>query len=66
MLAWAQVSDLVAFYAIWVGIGLAIAAVLYEPAFAVIASWYRDPAERNRALLGLTVIAGFASVIYVP
>jgi MFS family permease len=43
-----------------------MAAVLYEPAFAVIASWYRDPAERNRALLGLTVIAGFASVIYVP
>jgi MFS family permease len=43
-----------------------MAAVLYEPAFAVIASWYRDAAERNRALLGLTVIAGFASVIYVP
>jgi MFS family permease len=64
--AWAQVSDLAAFYAIWVGIGLAMAAVLYEPAFAVIASWYRDAAQRNRALLGLTVIAGFASVIYVP
>jgi MFS family permease len=66
VLAWAQVSDLTIFYAIWVGIGLTMAAVLYEPAFAVIASWYRDPAERNRALLGLTVIAGFASVIYVP
>jgi MFS family permease len=66
VLAWAQVSDLAVFYAIWVGIGLAMAAVLYEPAFAVIASWYRDAAERNRALLGLTVIAGFASVIYVP
>jgi len=64
--AWAQVSDLAAFCAIWVGIGLAMAAVLYEPAFAVIASWYRDAAQRNRALLGLTVIAGFASVIYVP
>jgi MFS family permease len=66
VLAWAQVSDLAAFYAIWVGIGLTMAAVLYEPAFAVIATWYRDAAERNRALLGLTVIAGFASVIYVP
>jgi len=58
VLAWAQVSDLAAFYAIWVGIGLAMAAALYEPAFAVIASWYRDPAQRNRALLGLTVIGG--------
>src|SRR4029450_9256429 len=66
VLAGAQVSDLAVFDAIWVGIGLAMAAVLYEPAFAVIASWYRDAAERNRALLGLTVIAGFASVIYVP
>jgi len=66
VLAWAQVSDLAVFYAIWVGIGLAMAAVLCEPAFAVIASWYRDPADRNRALLSLTVIAGFASVIYVP
>jgi predicted MFS family arabinose efflux permease len=66
VLAWAQVSDLAAFYAILVGIGLTMAAVLYEPAFAVIATWYRDAAERTRALLGLTVIAGFASVIYVP
>jgi len=43
-----------------------MAAVLYEPAFAVIASWFRDSAERTRALLALTVVAGFASVIYVP
>jgi MFS family permease len=66
VLAWAQVTDLAVFYGIWVGIGVVMAAVLYEPAFAVIASWFRDPAERTRALLALTVIAGFASVIYVP
>jgi MFS family permease len=65
VLAWAQVSDLTAFYAIWVGIGLTMATVLYEPAFAVIATWF-DDAERRRALLTLTVIAGFASAIYVP
>jgi MFS family permease len=66
VLAWAQVSDLTAFYAIWVGIGLAMAAVLYEPAFVVIATWFGDNTERRRALLALTVIAGFASAIYVP
>jgi MFS family permease len=66
VLAWAQVGDLTAFYAIWAGIGLTMAAVLYEPAFVVIATWFRDDAERRRALLALTVIAGFASVIYVP
>jgi MFS family permease len=43
-----------------------MAAVLYEPAFAVIATWFGDRAERTRALLALTVVAGFASVIYVP
>jgi MFS family permease len=43
-----------------------MAAVLYEPAFVVIATWFPDDAERRRALLALTVIAGFASVIYVP
>jgi MFS family permease len=66
VLAWARVTDLRAFYAIWAGIGVVMAAVLYEPAFAVIASWFRDGAERTRALLALTVVAGFASVIYVP
>jgi MFS family permease len=66
VLAWARVTDLGAFYAVWAGIGVVMAAVLYEPAFAVIASWFRDGAERTRALLALTVVAGFASVIYVP
>ena len=66
VVAWAHVTDLATFYAIWVGIGLTMAAVLYEPAFAVIATWFGDAAERTRALLVLTVIAGFASVIYVP
>jgi MFS family permease len=66
VLAWAQVSDLTVFYATWVGIGLTMAAVLYEPAFAVIATWFGDNTARRRALLTLTVIAGFASAIYVP
>jgi MFS family permease len=65
VLAWAQVTDLAAFYLVWAGIGVVMAAVLYEPAFAVIATWFRDQAERTRALLTLTVVAGFASVIYV-
>jgi MFS family permease len=66
VLAWARVTDLRSFYAIWAGIGVVMAAVLYEPAFAVIATWFRDGAERTRALLALTVVAGFASVIYLP
>ncbi|MBC7869215.1 MAG: MFS transporter, partial [Chitinophagaceae bacterium] len=33
MWLWASVSSLWTFYAIWVGFGVAMAAVLYEPAF---------------------------------
>ena len=44
----ARVNDLLSFYLIWAGIGLAMAAVLYEPAFAVIAVWFRQ--RRSLAL----------------
>ena len=34
LLAWSQVTTILGFYLVWAGIGLAFAAVLYEPAFA--------------------------------
>lgn len=64
LLAWAAADGLAAFYAIWAGLGLAMAAVLYEPAFAVVATWFHR--LRGRALTVLTFVAGFASVIFVP
>lgn len=64
LLAWAATDGLATFYAIWAGLGLAMAAVLYEPAFAVVASWFHR--LRGRALTVLTFVAGFASVIFVP
>ncbi|WP_449066801.1 MFS transporter, partial [Planomonospora algeriensis] len=43
------------------------AMVLYQSAFAVIVAWF-DGHERGRAgaLLALTVVAGFASTIFLP
>ena len=64
LLAWSAVDGLAAFYALWAGLGMAMAAVLYEPAFAVLASWFHR--LRGRALTVLTFVAGFASVIFVP
>ena len=64
VLAWAAVDSLVTFYLIWGGIGLTLAAVLYEPAFFVVATWFVR--QRGRALTVLTFLAGFASVIYLP
>jgi len=64
LLAWSAVSNLVIFYLIWVGIGLTMSAVLYEPAFAAVARWFKR--KRGYALTVLTFLAGFASVIFLP
>ena len=64
-LAWSQVHTAEELYAVWVGIGIASAAVLYEAAFAVVVSWF-DPSRRGGALLAVTVVAGFASSVFLP
>lgn len=64
VLAWAAVENLTVFYLLWIGIGIVMAAVLYDPAFALVAKWFHR--QRTRALTILTFIAGFASVIFVP
>jgi MFS family permease len=64
VLAWSQAQDIAQLYLAFLGIGLASAAVLYEPAYAVINSWFSR--DRPKALLTLTVVAGFASTIFLP
>jgi len=62
--AWGRVETLPALYAVWFLMGLAMAATLYEPAFAVVVSWF--PRGRDRALLTVTLAAGLASTIFMP
>ena len=64
VLAWSRAGTPAELYAAFVGVGLAGAAVLYEPAFAVVTTWFRR--DRARALLALTVVAGFSSTVFVP
>lgn len=59
VIAWSRVESLPGFYLVWVGIGLASAATLYEPAFTTIAQWFRH--DRSRAMLLVTILGGFAS-----
>lgn len=61
-----QVDTVPALYAVWIGIGLASAMSLYEAAFAVIVSWQHTAGGRANALLAVTVVAGFASSIFLP
>lgn len=64
VLAWSAVDTLPAFFLIWAGIGLTMSAVLYEPTFVVVATWFRR--DRNRALAVLTFVGGLASVVFLP
>jgi MFS family permease len=65
VVGWSQVGAVWQLYAVWIGIGVASAAVLYEAAFAVIVSWF-EADSRAKALLAVTIVAGFASSIFLP
>src|SRR5690606_14971482 len=64
LLAWSYVDTAFTYYLVWAALGLAQAAVLYDPAFAAVAVWFRR--RRGLALTVLTFVAGFASVIFIP
>ena len=64
VLAWSRVGSLPQLYLIWAAIGLTMAATLYDPAFATAAVWFER--YRVRALTLITLIAGFASTIFIP
>jgi predicted MFS family arabinose efflux permease len=63
-LAWARTTSLGMLYAVWCGMGFAMAMTLYDPAFATIVQWFGR--HRDRALLTVTLVAGLASAIFMP
>lgn len=64
VLAWSRVTTLPGLYTTWVGLGVVMACVFYDPAFTVIARWFQQ--KRPQALLTVTLVAGLASTIFVP
>jgi MFS family permease len=64
VLTWSRVHDLLLFYLVWAGIGLAMACVLYEAAFTVVTKWFR--VRRRQALTAVTLMGGFASFVFSP
>lgn len=63
-LARAGARTLPEFFAAWVVAGLAMSAVLYQPAFAALTRWYGP--RRVAALTILPLAAGLASSVYAP
>ena len=59
-----MVTGLMGFYAVWVGLGVAMAAVLYNPAFAVVTRRFAH--DFRRAIITLTFLGGLASTLFLP
>ena len=57
-------NSLVAYYGLWIGIGLVAAATFYPSGFAVIVATLGNRARQGVTLM--TLIAGFASTIFIP
>ncbi|MEW6474795.1 MAG: MFS transporter [Actinomycetota bacterium] len=64
VVAWSQARSVPVYYLAWAGIGVAMALVLYEPAFTVIAKRYAP--HHHRPLTAVTLIAGTASFVFQP
>ena len=62
--AWSSTRSPVLFYALWLGLGLSLAATLYEPVFAVITRSF--PQSYRLRITALTLVGGFASTVFVP
>jgi sugar phosphate permease len=58
------VESAAGFYALWMGLGAAMACVLYSPVFAVVTR--RFPADFRRAIITLTFLGGLASTVFIP
>ena len=58
------VTGVAGFYAAWIGLGMAMAATLYTPVFAVVTR--RFPSDFRRAIITLTFLGGLASTVFIP
>jgi len=64
LIAHSQVHSVTGFYAVWIWLGLGLAATLYSPAFAVVTR--RFPQDFRRAIITLTFLGGLASTVFIP
>jgi predicted MFS family arabinose efflux permease len=58
------VHSLAAFYLVWTALGVALAATLYTPVFAIVTR--RFPLDFRRAIITLTFLGGLASTVFIP
>jgi MFS family permease len=59
-----RINSVAGFYAAWIWLGVAMAATLYTPAFAVVTR--RFGTDFRRAIIILTFLGGLASTVFIP
>ncbi|WP_233873064.1 MFS transporter [Paraburkholderia adhaesiva] len=64
LVLWSQADNIATLFIVWAGLGVAMAATLYDPLFAVITRRYPD-SFRTRITL-ITLVGGFASTVFIP
>ena len=66
LVAWTFMPGVLALYLVWSGLGLCMAATLYEPAFVIVGRTVEDPSRRLRTLAAVTLFGGLASTTFLP
>lgn len=64
LVLWSQAGSLVTLFAAWVGLGVSMAATLYDPVFAILTRDY--PRSFRTKITLVTLVAGFASTVFIP
>ena len=64
LLAHSAIGSVTGFYAVWVWLGLGMAATLYNPAFAIVTR--RFGTDFRRAIITITFLGGLASTVFIP
>ena len=66
LIFWTLVPTLLMTYVVWGALGFCMAAILYEPVFAIVGRAFADADKRLRAIATVTVMGGLASTAFLP
>jgi MFS family permease len=64
LVLWSQAESLVTLFVAWIGLGVAMAATLYDPVFAIVTRRFPDSFRKRITLI--TLVGGFASTVFIP
>jgi MFS family permease len=66
LLAWSWVKTPLGLYLVWLGLGVTLAASLYDAAFGLVTRAIADKAGRLNAMASVTILGGLASTLFLP